>query len=138
MAECKGCGVGIPDSTRGRPRVWCGSTNCETKRKLAWADANRPPCPKCGRPMCHKVGPASQGKECRKCMDARRAARRDQRGTEIEQWWAEGLSMAAIESKLGWVGGNLGVELDRFRALGFWLPYRRIPSRPKFREQVPS
>jgi hypothetical protein len=71
-------------------------------------------------------------------MKARRVEDREKRGSELEAWWAEGLSMKAIETKLGWDGGNLGVELDRFRALGYSLPYRRIPSKPKFPEQVSS
>lgn len=138
MAKCKGCDAEIPDTYRGRARVWCGAINCETKRKLAWANRNRPPCPKCGKPMSHKTGPASQGKECRECMKARRHEAREQRGAEIEAWWAEGLSMKAIAEKLGWDSDNLGGELDYFRALGYSLPYRCIPSKPKFPEQVPS
>jgi DNA-binding CsgD family transcriptional regulator len=72
---------------------------------------------------------------CRACV----ADDVDRRARQIEQWWAEGLTIGEISSRLKWPSGRFGAEMVRLRAKGYDLPYRRAvyPSgKPKFPDQV--
>jgi len=103
--------------------------------KREWDHANRASCPQCGQSMGMGSGSASKRSLlCRDCFDANERDRIDERGHQIEAWWAEGLSQNQIAEALGWTRGHVQVELVHLRERGFNLPYRRQPSRPKHPE----
>lgn len=60
-----------------------------------------------------------------------------EQGRLVEKWWAEGLLMPEICARLGKSKGWLGGMMDKWRALGFDLPYRYGGDR-KFKDQVVS
>lgn len=85
--------------------------------------------------------PSKRSKHCNSCRLAAEHEATHERGRRLEAWWAEGLSYPEISQKLGWGSGDIGVELDRFRGLGFHLPYRYTTGKrkgSKFPDQVPS
>lgn len=47
------------------------------------------------------------------------------RAEMLERWWAEGLTLKEIASKLGLTVNHVGSELNRLRKKGYNLPYRR-------------
>ena len=46
-------------------------------------------------------------------------------GALVERWWAEGVELKEIAQRLGRTIGSVGGMMDRWRGLGFDLPYRR-------------
>lgn len=106
----------------------------ETKRAWAKDPANRVVCSVCGgltgsTSGQHRDRRRPDGdRRCRACYLAEERKRIAERGHQIERWWAEGLTIRQIGDRLGgWSKARATVEVVRFRAKGFYLPYRRTP-----------
>lgn len=121
--------VGVSASTVVR---WLNPGAAERSRtaSLAWKRRNRKrhnahcrrwyydskvPCPRCGQPM-------TQGARlCRAC----RSDDADRKARQVEQWWAEGLTISEIAERLGTTVSTVRVSMNHWRRLGYDLPYRR-------------
>ena len=125
MKSCERCGEEFPviDGRYKRKR-FC-SENC---RKRFCDERHRGVCEDCGMPTASRSGWPSERRSnrwCSPCYRQRELKRTAQRGHQIEEWWAEGRSLREIADRLGWSKGQLSVQMDRLRAKGFDLPYRR-------------
>jgi hypothetical protein len=64
----------------------------------------------------------------RECSDGEKHSGHIARGRELEQLWAQGLSLRQIAAHFGWQGPTAaGAVIATFRAEGYELPYRRRP-----------
>lgn len=110
--------------------VYSALTDIDRRRreyKTAWDRGARMdgryalPCPKCGRRMGSKSAHRPHTpQQCRACWEGGARGRYDQ----IVEWWAEGLSLREIASRLGWTTNTLGTTMARMRAEGYDLPHR--------------
>ncbi len=55
----------------------------------------------------------------------------------IESMWREGASMDEIAERLGSTKASVGVSMQRMRARGCQLPYRKVPLNPAYPDQAP-
>lgn len=94
----------------------------EDARKRAWdrahPKAHKTECPQCGGEM--ERATARRSGICQACHEDEV----DRRARQIERWWAEGLLLKEIASRLGWSLGHIAQEFDRLRAKGYNLPHR--------------
>jgi hypothetical protein len=107
--------------------------------KRQWEkEAPRGNCEDCGDEL--GIDSARRGhRTCRTCYELRRAEVVDERARRIVEWWAEGLTLKEIATKLGWTLGHIAQEFDRLREKGYDLPYRYrtgVRNATKFPDQV--
>ena len=76
-------------------------------------------CIRCGDPM----GIGVHDGVCKPCEAAAVHARR----ARVCGWWRDGLTLRQIAGRLGWTPNHLRAEVNRMRAAGYDLPYRRTP-----------
>jgi DNA-binding CsgD family transcriptional regulator len=108
--------------------------------KKQWYDLNRAACPECGSDMgCGSTIPSRRPARCSTCHFFSLAERKEARDNKIEQWWAEGLTLVEIAARLDSTVNSIGTSINRLRAAGRPLPYRRAvypAGKPRFPEQV--
>lgn len=95
-----------------------------------YAETHKNKCARCG-------GEMDRGCNSAICMSCRKAEVHA-RAELIVNWWAEGYKQGQIAKLLGWSRGHLSAEMDRLRAKGYHLPYRRRTGKKnatKFPEQ---
>lgn len=95
-------------------------------QKRAYAQSKRAACEDCGTPLSAGSSWPSRRRtgKCRTCWELDEAERIEPRRRQIEEWWAEGLSLRAIAERLGWSRDHLSVEIHRMREAGYAVPYR--------------
>jgi hypothetical protein len=105
------------------------------ERDRRYSEENRATCPECGHIYGRGSGRSDGSPKagvlfscCPGCTEKRRR--------QVVEWWAEGVSLREIGKRLGWTRGHVAVEIDRMRELGYALPYRYKPTRPRHPEQV--
>jgi transposase len=123
---------GEAERDRQRARAWKARNRSHLRDYNLRYDAEHgPPCSQCGqRRNSRRRGPLCEG-----CIKDGI----DHRARQIEQWWAEGLKLKEIAERLGWSVGHVSMEMDRLRAKGYALPYRRrtgSKNATKFPEQA--
>ena len=131
--NCVYCGEAFnfnENDGRSRAKKTC-SENC---RKRLCDDKHRATCIDCGSPQAPRSGfqRGEKGRpqlRCAECQRKHQAASHYERDQQIVAWWAEGRSMRFIYDQLGWTAGHLSDEMDRLRAAGHNLPYRRAPKK---------
>lgn len=124
---CERCGGGFVDRSPGQRKRFC-SDNC---RKRLCEDVHRASCIDCGETLSQGSSWASKGYErcvpCRKTFEHERFMRQ---AREVEQWWADGMTLAEIGRRLGWAsaqvngGCSVGAFIAKARSHGLSLPYR--------------
>lgn len=82
-------------------------------------------CRRCDKPM--GLGVTHDG-VCTACRHASVHERR----LLIVTWWAQGRKLDEIARDLHWTIGQLSSEMDRMRAVGYHLPYRRIQANHRY------
>lgn len=86
-------------------------------------------CVKCGKKTCGSYGPDKAPELCNKCIvdhlvNEGRMASNCLR-SEIEQCWAEGMSIKQIATEIEWTSRSVGTFIVLMRKEGHDLPYRR-------------